>query len=145
MTDRLHPDRIPTVSGLPVVENKTSAPFWAGVRAHKLMLQYDADAGRYLFYPRPIALNAAGSRLEWRESNGRGALVAFTLTHFPTQGFEGITPYVEVLVQLDEGPRIFAPLQGRDYDALAVGQRVRVAWPEPGVEKTHPFWFEPEG
>lgn len=135
---------IPTHGTKPVVENATSAPFWAGVRAHRLMLQYDAQAGRYLFYPRPLGLNAAGAALEWRESKGRGKLVAFTLTHFPAPGFEAITPYAEVLVQLDEGPRIFAPLQGTDYAALAVGQRVRIAWPEAGAQKAHPFWFEPD-
>lgn len=135
---------IPTVSGRAIVENRTSAPFWDGVRAHRLMLQYDPDADRWLFFPRPLALNAAGTRLEWRESAGRGRLVAHTRTHFPAPGFEAITPYVEVLVQLDEGPRIFAPLQGAPYESLAVGQRVRVTWPAAEAGPAHPFWFEPD-
>lgn len=135
---------IPTHSGQAVVENRTSAPFWAGVRAHRLMLQYDPQAGRYLFYPRPLGVYRAATALVWRESAGRGKLVAFTLTHFPAPGFEAITPYVEVLVQLDEGPRIFAPLQGRPYEDVAVGQRVQVGWPAAGAQKSHPFWFEPE-
>lgn len=133
-----------TVSGQPIIENRTSAPFWAGVRERRLLLQYDTQAGRYLFYPRPIGLHRADAPLEWRESAGRAVLVAFTLTHFPAPGFEAITPYVEVLAQLDEGPRIFAPLQGTAYEALAVGQRLRIAWPGADDRAAHPFWFELE-
>jgi uncharacterized OB-fold protein len=136
------PTVTPTYGPRPVVENATSAPFWAGVREHRLLLQYDAQAKRHLFYPRPLGLNAANAPLEWRESKGRGKLVAFTLTHFPAPGFEAITPYVEALIQLDEGPRIFAPLQGTPYEQLAVGQRARIAWPAHSLLKTHPFWFE---
>lgn len=133
---------LPTMGPNPVIENRTSAPFWAGVREHRLMLQYDPVAKRYQFYPRPISLYGASTELEWKEASGEGSLAAFTLTHFPTPGFEAITPYIEVLVQLDEGPLLFAPLQGASYEELSVGQRVRIAWPRNTGEPSHPFWFE---
>lgn len=132
---------LPTLGPNPIIENQTSAPFWAGVREHRLMIQYDPVVQRYQFYPRPLSLYSAGSGLEWKEVEGKGSLAAFTLTHFPTPGFEAVTPYIEVLVQLDEGPLMFAPLQGTSYENLAVGQRVGIAWPD-STEPSHPFWFE---
>ena len=93
----------------PVIETHTTAPFWEGVRKRKFMLQYDPKAERYQFFPRPISLHSDDGALEWRESKGAGVLAAFTLTYFPAPGFQAELPYLEGLVQLDEGPRVFAP------------------------------------
>ena len=123
----------------PIIVNDTSARFWAAAKEHRLLLQYDAQAGRYQFYPRPLSLHGQGA-LEWREASGTGVLVAFTETHFPAPGFD--LPYLEGLIQLDEGPRIFAPIAGITYADLRVGQRMRIAWPEPG-SADHPFHFQP--
>jgi uncharacterized OB-fold protein len=125
----------------PIVETNTSAPFWEGVRNRKLMLQYDAKSQRYQFFPRPISLYSNDGALEWRESNGTGVLVAFTLSYFPAPGFEAELPYLEGLIQLDEGPRVFAPIAHARYDALKVGMRMRVCWPD-AAEDAHPFQFE---
>jgi uncharacterized OB-fold protein len=126
----------------PVIETHTSAPFWEGVRQRRFMLQYDAKAGRYQFFPRPLSLYSNDAVLEWREANGAGALVAFTLTYFPAPGFEAELPYLEGLVQLDEGPRVFAPIAHAHYEQLRVGMRMRVCWPE-AAGSGHPFQFEP--
>jgi len=125
----------------PIVENITSAPFWDGVRKHKLMLQYDAKSQRYQFFPRPVSLYSNDGALEWRESKGTGTLVAFTLTHFPAPGFDAELPYLEGIIQLDEGPRVFAPIAHARYEALKVGMRMRVCWPQ-AAEGGHPFQFE---
>ena len=125
----------------PIIENSTSAPFWEGVRKRKLMLQYDAKSQRYQFFPRPISLTSNDGALEWRESKGSGALVAFTLSYFPAPGFEAELPYLEGLIQLDEGPRVFAPIAHARYEALKVGMRMRVCWPDAAGD-AHPFQFE---
>jgi uncharacterized OB-fold protein len=126
-----------------IIINDTSAPFWEGVKRHQLLLQYDPKADRYQFFPRPLSLYSNSSELEWRSSRGAGVLVAYTLTYFPAPGFEKETPYVEGIVQLDEGPRIFSPIAGAAYDALHVGQRMHVCWPDSTQLEAHPFWFEP--
>ncbi len=127
-----------------LIIDSTSAPFWEGVKQHKLLLQYDTKAQRYQFFPRPISLYVNDSVLEWREAKGTGVLVAFTMTYFRAPGFEDEIPYLEGIVQLDEGPRIFAPITGAKYEALAVGMRMRVAWPEAGG-RGHPYQFEVAG
>jgi len=126
----------------PIVVTNTSAPFWEGVRERKLMLQYDPKAKRYQFFPRPISLYSSDPVLEWREAKGTGVLVAFTLTYFPAPGFDAEIPYLEGLVQLNEGPRVFAPIADARYETLKVGMRMRVRWPQ-SAGGGHPFQFEP--
>jgi uncharacterized OB-fold protein len=120
--------------------NTTSAPFWAGVARHELLLQYDPVADRYQFYPRPIGLYST-TALEWRAARGTGTLVAITKTHFAAPGFADEPPYLEGVVELDEGPRVFAPVVGTDLAAFSPGQRMRVAWPAANAGG-HPFQFE---
>ena len=113
-----------------------SKPFWDGLAARKLLLQFDGKA--YQFYPRPLSLSGTG-KLEWKESKGKGVLVAHTQVHTPAEGFEKDTPYAVGIVRLDEGPRIFGRLVG---DALKPGIRMRVVWNDriAGL----PFQFEPD-
>jgi uncharacterized OB-fold protein len=105
----------------------TTRPFWDGVDQQRLMLQRDPRSGRCQFYPRALSLWSEGP-LEWVQASGEGTLVAFTTTHFPAPGFKDKLPYLQGLVKLDEGPRVFANLSGCTAEALRVGQRMRVAF-----------------
>ena len=117
----------------------TTKPFWDGIAQQRLMLQFDPRSGRYQFYPRALSLWTEGP-LEWREATGEGTLVAFTQTHFPAPGFTDRLPYLQGLVRLDEGPRIFANLSGATLGELKVGDRMRIAF--DGGDGS-PFTFRP--
>lgn len=117
----------------------TARPFWDGVGQQRLMLQRDPRTGRCQFYPRALSLWSEGP-LEWIQASGEGTLVAFTQTYFPAPGFKDQLPYLQGLVRLDEGPRVFANLSGATLQALRVGQRMRVAFDEGGAA---PFTFCP--
>ncbi len=121
-----------------LIVTHTSAPFWNGIAEKRLMLQYDPGTGRYQFFPRPLGLHST-TPLEWRQASGKGTLVAFTLTHFVAPGFEDRVPYLEGVVRLDEGPRIFTALGGTTLQELNVGQRVQIVYGGDG----HPFQFCP--
>lgn len=122
-----------------LIITETTRPFWDGIAQRKLMLQYDPRWGRYQFFPRTLSLWTEGP-LEWREASGLGKLVAATLTYFPAPGFTDRLPYLQGLVRLDEGPRIFANLAGASLDELKPGRRMRIAYGEPGDV---PFLFVP--
>jgi len=122
-----------------LIVTDTTRPFWEGIAAGKLMLQYDPRVGRYQFYPRANSLWSEG-RLEWRQVSGDGVLMAFTLTHFPAAGFTDKLPYLQGVIRLDEGPRIFANLTGASLEQLRVGQRMRIVFGERGDV---PFQFCP--
>jgi uncharacterized OB-fold protein len=118
-----------------------SRPFWEGAREHRFLLQYDAKAQRHQFFPRPLSLFGSGA-LEWMPAAGFGVLAAFTRCYTPAPGFEGEVPYSLGLVQLDEGPRVFAQIANATHEAMRVGQRMRLVWDDTRAD--YPVYqFEP--
>jgi uncharacterized OB-fold protein len=112
-----------------IVETILTHPFWQATRERRFLLQFDSQANRYQFYPRPISLYST-MPLVWREARGEGTLVAHTLCHTPAPGFKALTPYILGLVKLAEGPRVFARVVDTTYDDLRIGQPMRLAWGE---------------
>lgn len=107
-----------------------TAPFWEGIEEGKFMLQYDATTKRHHFYAKPL-YDADGQPLPWKAASGSGKVVAYTLSRVSAPGFEGLAPYVLGLVQLDEGPRVFAPLTGREFADIRIGLRAHVQYGTP--------------
>ena len=120
-----------------------TAPFWQAAREHKLVVQYDAQAGAWQFYPRHTSLQSGRRNLEWREVSGRGWLYSYSITHVPPPGFEDRDPYLIGVVERDEGVRMMTPLAGIAPGAARIGMRLRVCWEELGDDITY-FAFEPE-
>jgi uncharacterized OB-fold protein len=115
------------------VPSDFSLPFWEGTRRKELLLQYDAAAGKYQFYARPIGIYSGRRDLEWRAASGRGTIYAFTIVHHaPTPAFAPRTPYVVASVTLDEGVRIMANLINVDPAGVSIGMRVTLAWEPRG-------------
>jgi len=124
----------------PTVEpTRLSAPFWAGVAERRLLLQYDPAGERYQFYPRPLSLFSDSGALEWKEASGQGKLIAYTLCHSPAPGFEDEVPYLLGVIQLDEGPRIFARVVNADAAAIKVGVRMRLVWDDSAPQRLYQF------
>ena len=118
-----------------------SEAFWEGTRQHRFMLQYDPKADSYQFFPRGISMYGT-AQLEWREASGAGTLVAHTLCRTPAPGFEGDVPYLIGLVQLREGPRIFAQIVGTRFEDLKIGAPMQLVWDD--TRKDYPIYqFQP--
>jgi len=58
-------------------------------------------------------LNCRESNVEWIPIDGRGKLVTFTEVHLAPPAFQQETPYLLGLAELEEGPRVFAPIDSR--------------------------------
>jgi uncharacterized protein len=118
-------------------EKSTSSEFWNGLSKQMFLLQYDRISARYQFYPRPISLFNVARTLDWRPAAGTGAIVAFTEDR--TRRPSAKAPVLLVLVQLDEGPRVFAPAIGCQLADLKIGARVKFSWSET---QAYPYQFE---
>ena len=105
-----------------------TAPFWEGVKNHKLVLQYCKDTGRFQHYPRPVSMFTGSRNLEWREVSGRGTIYAYTVVRVPGPGLDGRLPLPIATVELDEGVRILGNILGADPEAVRIGQRVSLSW-----------------
>ena len=117
-----------------------TGPFWDGIAQGRFMLQYDAATGRHHFYAKPL-YDSTGAPLPWRAASGGGTVVAYTLARVAPPGFESLVPYAVALVELDEGPRVFAPLTGVEFAQARIGMRAQVRF---GVPAPAPYSFEVE-
>jgi uncharacterized protein len=100
------------------VDESPRARFEAGCARGVLLYQWDAAAGRAVFYPRVLP------GLEWRESAGAGTVYSATTIH-P----RGAEPRGIALVDLDEGFRMMSRVRAGE---VRIGMRVQVAF-EDGV------------
>lgn len=102
-----------------------TAPFWEAAARRQLLLQRCRGCGAHQFYPRPYCVRCQ-SEVEWVPVAGTGTVYSMTTVRaqlvpdFPP-------PYVVVLIELDEGPRLVSGVVGRP---VGIGDRVRVQWKE---------------
>ena len=83
--------------------------------------------------PRHVCPHCWSDQLEWIESEGRGSIQSFSIVHrAPTSTFAANTPYVIALIDLDEGPRMFANVIGDDAVDVSIGDRVSVTFEDRG-------------
>ena len=108
---------------------RESQPYWDGLREGRLMLQHCARCGQVRHYPRPVCPHCSSMESEWREASLGGRIHSWTVCHHPFNlFFKSIAPYVVVLVDMDAGVRVNAPLRGMAEDALKIGAPVRLAF-----------------
>ncbi|MCZ6558602.1 MAG: Zn-ribbon domain-containing OB-fold protein [SAR324 cluster bacterium] len=123
---------------LPVIDAETR-PFWDAAKAHKFVLQHCGDCGKYVHYPRAICPHCNGRNMDWRDASGEGEIYSFTVARRPAgPAFKEDVPYVIVLVDLKEGPRMLSNLVTDDVDGVRIGQRVKVMFDEVTDEITLP-------
>lgn len=85
----------------------------------KLMGSECKDCGAHFVPPRSICTQCHGSNMQWMEMSGKGRLAAFTcITIAPpfmiAQGYNRKNPYCSGVVELEEGGRVDARIEGVD-------------------------------
>ncbi len=121
------------------VRDAESAPFWEAAKAHKLMLQHCTGCDRFIHYPRAVCPHCNGPSMDWRDASGEGTIHSFTVARRPAgPAFKEDVPYVVVLVDLKEGPRMMSNLVTDDVDGVKIGQAVEVLFDDVTEEITLP-------
>lgn len=115
-----------------------SAPFWEGLREHRILVQYSPSLGRYVFYPRTLAPGTLADDLQWREIDGAGSVYTFTVARRPTgPPWAQALPQILAVVQWDAGPRVSTELVEVDPADIRVGMRVAPVFCDvPGTDIT---------
>ncbi|CAN7781813.1 Zn-ribbon domain-containing OB-fold protein [Cupriavidus necator] len=112
---------------LPVIDPDT-APYWEALRQHVFKLKRCQDCGRAHYFPRVVCPHCHSDALEWFESSGAGVIYTYTVARRPAgPAFKAETPYVVVLVDLDDGPRMMARVL-EPPDSVRIGQRVEMVF-----------------
>ena len=106
---------------------RESQPFWDGLREGRFMLQHCASCGKVRHYPRPVCPHCRSMESTFKEAPAGGAIHSWTVCHHPFNFFfKSMTPYIVVLVDMDAGVRVNAPLhrlRPQDRPAREVGVR----------------------
>lgn len=105
------------------------ARFRAYLAEGRFMIQRSRSSGAHVFYPRAVAPGTGAADLEWVEASGRGVVYATTCNRRrPEKGGD----YNIALIDLEEGPRMMARVEGVAPDKVAIGMRVRARIGELG-------------
>ena len=107
----------------------------------KLMGARCAGCGALFVPPRAICAKCHGSEMEWMETRGEGQLVAFTCISIGPpamieEGYDRNNPYCSGAVELVEGPRVVAQIEGVDTlhpETIKIGMPVKAAFLHQGA------------
>jgi len=118
----------------------TIASYDKFIEEKKLMASKCVRCSALWLPPRPICLTCKSDALEWRELNGKGKLVAFTVIGVGPipmidAGYNRENPYCSGIVELEEGPRISAQILGVDVahpENITIGTSLTATFVERG-------------
>ena len=132
MTDKPRPD----------LNDAATAPYWEAAARHELMLPCCDGCGLVFFPPRERCPGCWSGELSWQPVSGGGTVWTFTEVHvaFYDDTWAEDVPYVVVVIELDEGPRLLANLVEPDMASLAIGDRVEVAFEDRSEGVTLPVF-----
>lgn len=101
----------------------TNGPFVTGLSEGRLMLQCCVSCEGWQHYPRPICKNCSGRELVFAASSGKGHVYSFSRLHVaPTPFYKPFLPYLVVLVDMEEGPRVMGHMA--NVEGLSIGDPV---------------------
>ncbi len=87
----------------------------------RLMIQRSRSSGRYVFYPRIAEPLTGAQDLEWVEASGLGTVYATSVMRQRAPADN----YNVALIDLAEGVRMMARVEGMAPDAVSIGMRVK--------------------
>ncbi|UCH89497.1 MAG: Zn-ribbon domain-containing OB-fold protein [Thermoplasmata archaeon] len=79
----------------------------------------------FFFPPRSDCPECLCEDMEWFETKGEGTLITYTTIHAAPTGFEEKTPYTIGLMELDEGGRVLAWLEGMEESEIQIGMKLK--------------------
>lgn len=125
---------------LPTIDEDTQ-PWWDAAREGRLLLRSCHACGAVHHYPRPFCPECWSDDVGWIEASGRGTVYTHSTVYvndLPPFGEQ--VPYIAVVVDLEEGPRMMTRVVDCDPADVAVGMPVEVAYWEVTDEVTLPVF-----
>jgi hypothetical protein len=130
---------IPTITHL-------TAPFWNAAKEGRFVLQRCGKCGTYNFYPKPWCIECGSRDLTWTDAQPYGTLYSFTISHAVAMNYRGWEPELPVLmglIDLADGPRMYAQITGCKPEDLRIGMALQAYCESFGDELAIPK-FKPK-
>jgi uncharacterized OB-fold protein len=117
--------------------------FWTGVSGGRIPVERCTVCESRFVLPLPSCPTCGSPALETLDSSGRGSLYTWVVVHYAfDEQLAKEVPYVIGAIELDEGARIFARVEGIARDALAPDLRLVATFPQDADRP--PIVFVPE-
>jgi uncharacterized OB-fold protein len=109
-----------TIPAPPV--NPEVKPFFDAAAEGRLLVKRCLACNRPHHYPRSMCPHCGNPQTEWRQASGRGTIYSYSvMRRVPV-------PYAIAYVTLEEGVTMMTNIVDCDFDAIRVGQAVRVVF-----------------
>lgn len=102
--------------------NAETARFWQAANEGTLLIKTCMDCGESHYYPRAFCPFCFSGRTEWQPVSGRGTIYSYSVAR------RAAVPYALTYVTLEEGPPIMTNIVDSDFDAIRIGQSVRLVF-----------------
>jgi uncharacterized protein len=102
-------------------ENLESEPFYRAAAEGRFLIRRCTACHRPHWYPRALCPYCMGDTA-WEQASGRGTIYSFSIMRRVK------APYAIAYVTLEEGPAMMTNLVDCDFDALRIGQRVKLVF-----------------
>lgn len=113
--------------------NPETQEFWDATAEGKLLIKKCNTCNENHFYPRTLCPFCFSDDTEYLECSGRGIIYSYSVTR---RG----EPYAIAYVTLEEGPTLMSNLIDCDFDAVFIGQQVKVNFVDTGEGTAVPFF-----
>ena len=100
--------------------NPETKAFWDAAAQGKLLLKKCTACGQLHYYPRALCPFCGREATAWQAAAGTGTIYSYSVMR------RADTPYAIAYVTLDEGVSMMTNLVDCDFDALSIGQRVKL-------------------
>ena len=125
---------------LPAIDDLTQ-PFWEAAARHQLVIQRCQECAYFNHPPRPVCDACQSQQLTFVPVSGRGRIYSYAVMHQPNiAGFEQDIPYLNLLIELEEQPRLFLvstlPMSAKAQ--VQIGAAVEVDFEPVNAEITLP-------
>jgi len=123
---------------LPAITDE-NREFWEGAKKGTLRMQKCVACGHIRYPVSPVCPKCLAYETQWTDLCGRGVVFSYVVFHqLYDKAFEKDIPYNVALVQLEEGPRMYANIVGVDNDAVKIGDKVEAVFDPVTPEVTIP-------
>ena len=125
------PRPLPRLTGL-------TGEWYGWLTRHELRFQRCTSCGRWRHVPRELCPECHDAGWSWQPCSGRGRVYSWTTTHRPLHPAFTDTPFAQVVVELDEGPRVLSSVVDVAPADLEVGMALTVCFDDVTPEVTLP-------
>ena len=116
--------------------------FRATAEAGALAVQRCSACGNWTHPARYFCPACTSADFTFQKTSGRGTVHSYTVSHMSVEpAWKARVPYVTIVAELEEGPRIVAAARGIAPEAVQIGQQVRIVTELYGTDFAY-FWAE---